>query len=120
MQEQLKKVGLNPRIVQTTNIAQDLYIAKKAPSNILSTINPGVAKLNNLTPKFCHDAFSLLREQVQAQLPAENYELLRPYLDRNVDVLSDFAEPLTPAEPARAPCLRGGACRPWQVASAPP
>ncbi len=52
---------------------------------------------NNLTPKFCHDAFGLLREQAQAQLPAESYELIRPYLDRNVDVLSDFAEPAAPA-----------------------
>ena len=51
---------------------------------------------NNLTPQFCRDAFTLLREQVQAQL-AESFEPLQPFLDRNVEVLSDFPEPATPA-----------------------
>src|SRR5947209_1513998 len=68
VQEQLKKVGLNARIVQTTNIAQDLYIAKKAPSNILSTINPGVAKLNNLTPKFLTNYCGYDRPDVTAAI----------------------------------------------------
>ena len=52
---------------------------------------------NNLTPGFCRDAFSLLREKLQDHLGAEEFDLLRPYLDRNIDVLSDFAEPATPA-----------------------
>jgi len=52
---------------------------------------------NNLTPVFCRDAFSLLREGLQARLSADEFNLLRPYLDRNVEVLSDFAEPATPA-----------------------
>ena len=52
---------------------------------------------SNLTPKFCGDAFTLLREHVQAELTAEHYELLRPFLDRNVEVLSEFPEPVAPA-----------------------
>jgi hypothetical protein len=52
---------------------------------------------NNFTPGFCRDAFSLLREKLEGSLGAGDFELLRPYLDRNVDVLSDFPEPATPA-----------------------
>ena len=52
---------------------------------------------NNLTPGFCRDVYSLLRDNLQGHLGADDFNLLRPYLDRNVDVLSDFAEPATPA-----------------------
>jgi Phycobilisome protein len=52
---------------------------------------------NNLTPGFCRDAYSLLRDKLKDHLGAEEYDLLRPYLDRNIDVLGDFPEPATPA-----------------------
>jgi hypothetical protein len=52
---------------------------------------------NNLTPGFCRDAFSLLRDRLKDSLGAEDFDLLRPYLERNVEVLGDFPEPATPA-----------------------
>jgi hypothetical protein len=48
---------------------------------------------NSFTPNFVRDCFSLLRERAQSQLAGEDFELLKPYLDRNVDVLADFPEP---------------------------
>jgi len=48
---------------------------------------------NSFTPAFVRDCFSLLRERVRGQMAAEDFELLRPYLDRNVEVLADFPEP---------------------------
>jgi hypothetical protein len=47
---------------------------------------------NNLTPPFVRDCFSLLRDQIRAHLGDEDYELLRPYLDRNVEVLAAVPE----------------------------
>lgn len=52
---------------------------------------------NNYTPQFCRDCFTLLRERLQQQLARDTFESLRPYLDRNIEVLSDFPEPATPA-----------------------
>jgi hypothetical protein len=52
---------------------------------------------NNLTPQFCRDAFTLLRDHVKSRLGPEHYELLQPFLDRNIEVLSEFPEPATPA-----------------------
>jgi hypothetical protein len=52
---------------------------------------------NNYTPQFVRDCFGMLRDRLREELPAEDYDLMRPYLDRNVEVLSDFPEPTTPA-----------------------
>lgn len=51
----------------------------------------------NFTPKFVRDTYEALRDQARKLLPADAYEALRPYLQRNVDVLSDIPEPATPA-----------------------
>jgi phycobilisome protein len=48
---------------------------------------------NSFTPAFVRDCFSLLRDRARGHLAAEDFDLLRPYLDRNVEVLADFPEP---------------------------
>lgn len=52
---------------------------------------------SNLTPQFCRDLFTLLRDRMRERLGSEEFDLLAPYLDRNVAVMADFPEPLTPA-----------------------
>ncbi len=52
---------------------------------------------NNYTPGFVRDCFESLRAQLQASLSHEEFDLLQPYLNRNVEVLSDFPEPALPA-----------------------
>jgi hypothetical protein len=51
----------------------------------------------NLTPAFCHDAFSLLHDALKEHLGLDDFGRIQPYLQRNVEVLSDFPEPVTPA-----------------------
>jgi hypothetical protein len=48
---------------------------------------------NSFTPQFVRDCFSLLRDRARDQLAAEDFESLRPYLERNIEVLADFPEP---------------------------
>jgi hypothetical protein len=51
----------------------------------------------NLTPQFTRDCFSSLRDQCRVRLSSEVYDFLEPFLDRNVEVLADFPEPLVAA-----------------------
>jgi hypothetical protein len=51
----------------------------------------------NFTPQFIRDCFTLLREQVKLQVNPESFTWLQPYLDRNIEVLSDIPEPAAPA-----------------------
>jgi hypothetical protein len=51
----------------------------------------------NFTPKFNHDCFTLLREQVQLRVSPDAFAWMKPFLDRNVEVLSDIPEPAAPA-----------------------
>jgi phycobilisome protein len=52
---------------------------------------------SNYTPRFVRDCFESLRDQLRSALTREDFDLLQPYLNRNVEVLSDFPEPATPA-----------------------
>ena len=52
---------------------------------------------NNYTPQFCRDCFASLQDHMRTHLPADDFELLRPFLDRNIEVLGDFPEPVNPA-----------------------
>ncbi|MBY0526793.1 MAG: hypothetical protein K2R98_25600 [Gemmataceae bacterium] len=46
-----------------------------------------------LTPQFCKDTFTFLREACRKQLPAEANALLDPFLAHSIDVICDFPEP---------------------------
>ncbi len=48
---------------------------------------------NSFTPAFIRDWFSSLRDRARGYLAAEDFELLQPYLERNVEILADFPEP---------------------------
>ena len=56
-----------------------------------------ILSASNMTPKFVSDCYTILRDQVKAEVSAEAFAALQPYLQRNIDVLSDFPEPATPA-----------------------
>jgi hypothetical protein len=47
----------------------------------------------NVTPQFARDAFTLLSDRCRDRLGADAFTRLEPYLERNVEVLSDFPEP---------------------------
>jgi hypothetical protein len=52
---------------------------------------------SNYTPGFVRDCFESLRDQLRSKLNRDEFDLLQPYLNRNVEVLSDFPEPAVPA-----------------------
>jgi Phycobilisome protein len=52
---------------------------------------------NNYTPAFVRDCFTRLRDRLAEQPGGDHFELLKPGLDRSVEVLGDFPEPATPA-----------------------
>lgn len=49
-----------------------------------------------LSPAFVHECFSLLDARLSERLAAEHAAALRPYLQRNIDVLADLPEPAAP------------------------
>lgn len=49
-----------------------------------------------LSPAFVRECFSLLRDRLSERLSAEQAAALNPYLQRNIDVLSDVPEPAAP------------------------
>lgn len=49
------------------------------------------------TPRFNRDTYTFLRDGFKSRLPADAYALLEPYLNRNIEILSDFPEPAVPA-----------------------
>jgi hypothetical protein len=52
---------------------------------------------SNFTPQFVRDCYTILRDLCRQQLPPDAYRALEPYLERNISVVSDFPEPVTPA-----------------------
>jgi ABC-type transport system substrate-binding protein len=68
VQAQLEKVGLRATIKATANIVQDAFIDKKYPSNLLSTIDPGPAKLSTVTPGNLTDYCGYDRSEVSAAI----------------------------------------------------
>lgn len=51
----------------------------------------------HITPQCMRDAYTFLREGVRKHVSADGFELLEPYLNRTIEVMSDFPEPATPA-----------------------
>ncbi|HEV3144848.1 MAG TPA: hypothetical protein VGZ47_13245 [Gemmataceae bacterium] len=47
----------------------------------------------NFVPQFSRDCFTLLRQYVSENVSPQAMALLQPYLDRNIEVLSDLPEP---------------------------
>ncbi len=48
---------------------------------------------NNYTPQFVRDCFELLRDKAREQLGGDEFALVEPLLNRNIQVLTDFPEP---------------------------
>jgi hypothetical protein len=52
---------------------------------------------SNFTPQLVRDTYTLLRDNCRSQVPGDAFSLLEAYLQRNIDVISDFPEPANPA-----------------------
>jgi hypothetical protein len=51
----------------------------------------------NFTPQFNRDTYMLLKDGFRRLLPPEDFRMMEPYLNRNIETLSDFPEPAVPA-----------------------
>lgn len=47
----------------------------------------------NFTPKFNRDCYTLLRESVRRAVSSKTFQMLEPFLEKNIDVLGSIAEP---------------------------
>lgn len=45
------------------------------------------------TPQFNRDTYTFLRDNVRSRVPAEVFEKLEPFLDKNVEILGGIPEP---------------------------
>lgn len=50
----------------------------------------------NMTPQFVRETYEFLKQAIAQQVP-EAQELMEPHLNRTIEVLADFPEPVTPA-----------------------
>lgn len=50
----------------------------------------------DFTPQFNRDCYTIVRDAFRRRLPAESYSLMEPYLQRCIDVMSDFPAPANP------------------------
>lgn len=70
--------------------------AKYVEDNILYWLRTILAG-SHFTPGFVRDAYTFLREHFRRELSSDAFDGIEPYLTRNIEVLSDFPEPATPA-----------------------
>jgi hypothetical protein len=51
----------------------------------------------SFTPRFNRDTYMLLKQGIKERVSSQAFALIEPYLDRNIEILSDFPEPATAA-----------------------
>ena len=51
----------------------------------------------SFTPDFNRDTYTFLKEGMEQNLSPESYRHMEPYLEKTIDIMSDFPEPATPA-----------------------
>ncbi len=88
----IRDISLVLRYTVLAMICADLTFQKERLLTWLSSIYGGL----NFTPEFNRDAYTLLRDHLQQHLAAEDFTLLEPYLNINIDILGSIPEPYTP------------------------
>lgn len=51
----------------------------------------------NFTPEFNRDTYTYLKQGFRQSLPPEAFSQFEPYLNRTIEIMSDFPAPATPA-----------------------
>lgn len=50
----------------------------------------------DMTPQLLRDTYTFLLEKMRESLTPESFQMMLPYLEKNIEVLSDFPEPENP------------------------
>lgn len=88
-----RDVQLTTRYAAQAMLLDDKETLREKLLYWLRTILAGL----NFTPEFNRDTYTYLTEGFRQGLPPDAFAQFEPYLELVVDIMSDFAEPATPA-----------------------
>ncbi len=88
-----RDVQLTTRYMAQALVLDDMSILEEKLLYWLRTILAGL----NFTPEFNRDTYTYLKQGFRQSLPPDVFNAFEPYLDRTIDIMSDFPPPATPA-----------------------
>ncbi|XZE34416.1 hypothetical protein SH501x_005236 [Pirellulaceae bacterium SH501] len=88
-----RDVQLTTRYMAQAMLLSDMKILEDKLLYWLRTILSGFS----FTPEFNRDTYTYLKQGFRQALPPDVFEEFEPYLDRSIEILSDFPNPAVPA-----------------------
>lgn len=88
-----RDVQLTTRYMAQAMLVDELSILEDKLLFWLRTILSGL----NFTPEFNRDTYTYLKQGFRQTLPPETFAKFEPYLNRTIQIMSDFPMPATPA-----------------------
>jgi hypothetical protein len=88
-----RDVQLTTRFMTQAMLVDEMSVLEEKLLFWLRTILAGL----NFTPEFNRDTYTYLQEGFRQSLPPHAFTQLEPYLERTVDIMSNFPQPATPA-----------------------
>lgn len=88
-----RDVQLTTRYMAQAMLMDEMGILEEKLLFWLRTILAGL----NFTPEFNRDTYTFLKQGFRQSLPPDAFAAFEPYLDRTIEIMSDFPAPATPA-----------------------
>lgn len=88
-----RDVQLTTRYMAQALLLDDMALLEDKLLFWLRTILAGL----NFTPEFNRDTYTYLKQGFRQALPPDVFSKFEPYLNRTIDIMSDFPAPATPA-----------------------
>jgi hypothetical protein len=88
-----RDVQLTTRFMAQAMLLDEMSLLEEKLLFWLRTILAGL----NFTPEFNRDTYTYLKQGFRQSLPPDAYAAFEPYLNRTIEVMSDFPAPATPA-----------------------
>jgi len=88
-----RDVQLTTRYMAQSMLLDDIGILEEKLLFWLRTILAGL----NFTPEFNRDTYTFLKQGFRQSLPPDAFGVFEPFLNRTIEVMSDFPAPATPA-----------------------
>jgi len=88
-----RDVQLTTRFMAQSMLLDEMGILEEKLLFWLRTILAGL----NFTPEFNRDTYTYLKQGFRQSLPPDTFGKFEPYLNRTIEIMSDFPMPATPA-----------------------
>lgn len=88
-----RDVQLTLRYVAQAMLVDEIKLLEEKLLFWLRTILAGL----NFTPEFNRDTYTYLKQGLRQSLPPDAFETVQPYLDRVIEIMSEFPAPAVPA-----------------------